>query len=81
MLLTRNITQVSNVGDTRFDRVLEITNNVNKLTVPTYNYTTENGAQVLILNENFYDFLSSKDLVDWIKIPALIINNTNMSGE
>ena len=38
--------------------------NVNKLTVPTYNYTTENGAQVLILNENFYDFLSSKDLVD-----------------
>jgi len=38
--------------------------NVNKLTVPTYNYTTENGAQVLILNENFYDFLYSKDLVD-----------------
>ena len=38
--------------------------NVNKLTVPTYNYTTENGAQVLILDENFYDFLSSKDLVD-----------------
>ena len=38
--------------------------NVNKLTVPTYNYTTESGAQVLILDENFYDFLSSKDLVD-----------------
>jgi LCP family protein required for cell wall assembly len=37
---------------------------VNKLTVPTYNYTTENGAQVLILEENFYDFLSSKDLLD-----------------
>jgi 3-deoxy-D-manno-octulosonic-acid transferase len=33
MLLTRNITQVSNVGDTRFDRVLEITNNVNELPV------------------------------------------------
>ena len=37
---------------------------VNKLTVPTYNYTTENGAQVLILEENFYNFLSSKDLLD-----------------
>ena len=37
---------------------------VNKLIVPTYNYTTENGAQVLILNENFYNFLSSKDLID-----------------
>ena len=33
MLLTRNITQVSNVGDTRFDRVLEITNNVNELPI------------------------------------------------
>ena len=33
MLLTRNITQVSNVGDTRFDRVLEITNDVNKLPI------------------------------------------------
>ena len=38
--------------------------NVNKLTVPTYNYTTENGAQVLILDENFYNFLNSKGLVD-----------------
>ena len=37
---------------------------VKKLTVPTYNYQTENGAQVLILNENFYDFLNSKDLLD-----------------
>ena len=39
-------------------------NNINKLTVPTYNYTTEGGAQVLILNENFYDFISSNDLLD-----------------
>ena len=37
---------------------------VEKLTVPTYNYQTENGAQVLILNENFYNFLNSKDLLD-----------------
>ena len=36
MLLTRNITQVSNVGDTRFDRVLEITNNVNELPILDY---------------------------------------------
>jgi hypothetical protein len=35
----------------------------------------------LILDENFYDFLSSKDLVDWIKIPTLTKNNTNISGE
>ncbi len=39
-------------------------NNINKLTVPTYNYTTENGAQVLILDENFYDFISSNGLLD-----------------
>ena len=39
-------------------------NNVNKLTVPTYNYTTEAGAQVLILEENFYDFISSNELLD-----------------
>jgi len=38
--------------------------NVNKLTVPTYNYTTENGAQVLILDENFYDFIMSEGLID-----------------
>ncbi len=33
MLLTKNITQVSNVGDTRFDRVLEITQNAKKLPI------------------------------------------------
>ena len=33
MLLTKNITQVSNVGDTRFDRVLDITKNAKKLTI------------------------------------------------
>ena len=38
--------------------------NINKLTVPTYNYTTENGAQVLILEQNFYDFISSNDILD-----------------
>ena len=37
---------------------------VKKLTVPTYNYTTENGAQVLILDENFYDFILSEGLID-----------------
>ena len=37
---------------------------IQKLTVPTYNYTTDAKAQVLILDENFYDFLVSKDLVD-----------------
>ena len=37
---------------------------VKKLTVPTYNYTTETGAQVLILSENFYDFILSEDLID-----------------
>jgi len=38
--------------------------NINKLTVPTYNYTTEEGAQVLILDENFYEFLVSKGLIE-----------------
>jgi len=38
--------------------------NVNKLTVPTYNYTTQNGAQVLILDQNFFEFISSQGLVD-----------------
>ena len=38
--------------------------NVKKLTPPTYNYTTEIGAQVLILEENFYDFISSNGLLD-----------------
>ena len=37
---------------------------VNKLTVPTKNYTTENGAQVLLLVQNIYDFLKSNDLVE-----------------
>lgn len=37
---------------------------VNKLTVPTTNYRTENGAQVLILVQNVYDFLESNDLVE-----------------
>ena len=37
---------------------------IQKLTVPTYNYTTDAKAQVLILDENFYDFLVSKNLVD-----------------
>ncbi len=39
-------------------------NKVKKLTVPTYNYTTENGAQVLILDQNFYDFILSEGLID-----------------
>ena len=38
--------------------------NVNKLTVPTYNYITQNGAQVLILDQNFFEFISSQGLVD-----------------
>ena len=33
MLLTRNITQVSNTGDTRFDRVLDIVNNRKELPI------------------------------------------------
>lgn len=33
MLLTENITQVSNVGDTRFDRVIDITKNVKELPI------------------------------------------------
>ena len=37
--------------------------------------------QVLILDENFYDFLVSKDLVDWTKTPILRINKINISGE
>jgi len=37
--------------------------NVAKLTVPTYNHTTENGAQVLILNENFYNFIFEAGLI------------------
>ena len=55
--------------------------NINKQTVPTYNYTTENGAQVLILEQNFYDFISSNDILDWKQNPKLIVNNRNISGE
>ena len=36
---------------------------VKKLTVPTYNYITENNAQVLILDDNFYSFLSVNGVV------------------
>ena len=35
-----------------------------KLTVPTFNYTTENNAQVLILDKVFYEFLSDNGLID-----------------
>ena len=38
--------------------------NIKKLTVPTYNYTTEAKAQVLILDMKFYDFLVSNNLVE-----------------
>lgn len=34
-----------------------------RLTVPTFNYETENNAQVLILEDNFYNFLKSNDLL------------------
>jgi anionic cell wall polymer biosynthesis LytR-Cps2A-Psr (LCP) family protein len=37
---------------------------INKLTVPTKNYITDSGAQVLILTENFYDFFKAEDLLD-----------------
>ena len=37
---------------------------VNKLTVPTYNYTTDGGAEVLILDDNFYNFIQSNNLLD-----------------
>lgn len=36
---------------------------VKKLTVPTYNYITENNAQVLILDDNFYSFLSVNGVI------------------
>ena len=38
--------------------------NINKLTVPTYNFRTSNGAEVLILDENFYNFIQSNNLLD-----------------
>ena len=37
---------------------------IKKLTVPTFNYTTENNAQVLILDKIFYEFLSDNGLVN-----------------
>ena len=37
---------------------------IKKLTVPTFNYTTENNAQVLILDKVFYEFLSDNGLID-----------------
>tara|TARA_B100000900_G_scaffold414864_1_gene442830 strand:+ start:7601 stop:8707 length:1107 start_codon:yes stop_codon:yes gene_type:complete len=36
---------------------------IKKLTVPTYNYTTENNAQVLILDDNFYSYLSVNGVI------------------
>ncbi len=36
---------------------------VKKLTVPTSNYTTDNGAKVLILSDNFYNFISAEGLI------------------
>ena len=38
--------------------------NINKLTVPTYNYRTDAGAEVLILEDNFYNFIQSRGLLD-----------------
>ena len=38
--------------------------NIKKLTVPTENYTTQNGAQVLVLTSYFYDFLVSESLIN-----------------
>ena len=37
---------------------------IKKLTVPTFNYTTENNAQVLILDKMFYEFLSDNGLIN-----------------
>jgi len=37
---------------------------VKKITVPTFNYVTSSGAQVLVLDQNFYDFLKSNELVE-----------------
>lgn len=55
--------------------------NIKKLTVPTYNYTTEAKAQVLILDMNFYDFLVSNNLVKWKIIEKIKLNNINKSAE
>ena len=37
---------------------------IKKLTVPTFNYTTENNAHELILDKAFYEFLSDNGLID-----------------
>tara|TARA_B100000073_G_scaffold61354_2_gene45507 strand:- start:127 stop:1239 length:1113 start_codon:yes stop_codon:yes gene_type:complete len=37
---------------------------INKLTVPTKPYRTEDGKEVLVLDENFYSFINSKNLLD-----------------
>ena len=38
--------------------------NIKKLTVPTQPYRTDNGQEVLILSDNFYNFINSQDLLD-----------------
>lgn len=38
--------------------------NINKLTVPTEPYRTEDGKEVLILTNNFYDFIKSQNLLE-----------------
>jgi len=37
---------------------------INKLTVPTNPYRTDDGKEVLILSSNFYDFITSQGLLD-----------------
>ena len=49
--------------------------------MPTKNYITDSGAQVLILTENFYDFFKAEDLLDWYNNPLEIIKIANISGE
>ena len=46
-------------GYTNFDF-----SNIKKLTVPTQPYRTDNGQEVLILSDNFYNFINSQDLLD-----------------
>ncbi len=38
--------------------------NINKLTVPTKPYRTEDGKEVLILTSTFYDFIKAQNLLD-----------------
>jgi anionic cell wall polymer biosynthesis LytR-Cps2A-Psr (LCP) family protein len=38
--------------------------NINKLTVPTKPYRTEDGKEVLILTSSFYDFIKAQNLLD-----------------